>query len=201
MSLKQSRPLPLTAVKVQDGFFTPLQNLVREVVLPYQEQVLHDAVPGAVKSHAVENFRIAAGEAEGEFYGEIFQDSDVSKWLEAAAYSLTTHPDPELEARCDEVIALMEKAQEPDGYLDTYFMIYKPEYRFTNLEEGHEMYCAGHLTEAAVAYYQATGKDRLLKVAQKLCDLFLRILPSSTDTEAQAHNRPLALREHLHALQ
>lgn len=171
MSLKESRPLPLSAVDVNDDFFTPFQTRVREVVLPYQEQILHDAVPGAEKSHSIENYRIAAGESSGEYYGRVFQDTDVSKWLEAAAYSLAKHPDPQLEARCDEMIELVGRVQEPDGYLNTYFTIVHPEYRFQNLEEGHELYCAGHLTEAAVAYYQATGKTRLLEIAQKLCDL------------------------------
>ena len=75
------------------------------------------------KSHAIENFRIAAGLSEGEFYGMVFQDSDVAKWLEGVAYSLAVKPDNELEARADEIIDIIEKAQQPDGYLDTFFIV------------------------------------------------------------------------------
>lgn len=73
---------------VKDGFWSYFQELVSDVVIPYQEKILRDEIPGIEKSHAIENFRIAAGKAEGEFYGAVFQDSDLAKWLEAAAYSL-----------------------------------------------------------------------------------------------------------------
>lgn len=105
--------LKQTALK--DSFWTPYQKLVTDTVLPYQEKILNDEIPEAEKSHALVNFRIAAGMEEGEFYGMVFQDSDVAKWLEAAAYSLQVHPDPELERRVDDVISIVEKAQQPDG--------------------------------------------------------------------------------------
>lgn len=100
----------------------------------------------------------------------VFQDSDVAKWLEAVAYSLVVHPDAELEKRADEVIETIEKAQQEDGYLNTYFTIKEPEHRWQNLQECHELYCAGHMMEAAVAYYDATGKDKLLKVMERMAD-------------------------------
>jgi len=170
MIRKVNTPLALQNVTIKDGFFTPVQTLVREVVIPYQEQILHDAVPGVEKSHAIENFRIAAGDAEGEFYGMVFQDSDVAKWLEAVGYSLANHPDAELEARADEIIDLVGRAQLEDGYLNTYFTIKEPEHRWMNLMECHELYCAGHMIEAGVAYYEGTGKRALLDICCKLAD-------------------------------
>ena len=129
-----------------------MQELVRHVVIPYQEQILHDEIPGVEKSHAIENFEIAAGDKQGEFYGMVFQDSDVGKWLEAVAYSLAVEPDPELEARADAIIDVIGRAQQEDGYLNTYFTVKEPEHRWQNLMECHELYCAGHLIEGAVAY-------------------------------------------------
>jgi DUF1680 family protein len=100
----------------------------------------------------------------------IFWDSDGAKWIEAAAYSLTTHPDAALEAQADAVIDLIAAAQQPDGYLNVYFTVVEPEKRWTNLRDWHELYCAGHLIEAAVAYFQATGKRKLLDVLCRYAD-------------------------------
>ena len=108
---------------------------------------------------------------ENSFYGFVFQDSDFSKWIEAAAYSLIAHPDPELEATADEAIDIVCAAQRENGYLDTYYIINGMDKAFTNLRDHHELYCFGHLAEGAVAYYQATGKDKLLKAACRFADL------------------------------
>lgn len=165
----------LRQVRIQDRFWKPRQNLVRDVMLPYQYAVMNDEVPGAEPSHALENFRIAAGLAQGEFYGMVFQDSDVYKWLEAAAYILAKEDHPELEKTADEVIDLIAAAQQPDGYLNTYFTVAEPEGRWRNLREEHELYCAGHLIEAAVAYYEATGKGKVLDVACRFADYISQI--------------------------
>lgn len=164
------KKIDLKAVKINDAFWTPRQELIRKVVIPYQEDILNDRVPGIERSHAINNFRIAAGLEEGEFYGMVFQDSDVAKWLEGVAYSLSVHSDPELEARADAVIDAIKKAQQPDGYLDTYFILKEPEHKWQNLQECHELYCAGHMMEAAAAYYEATGKRTLLETAERLAD-------------------------------
>ena len=103
----------------------------------------------------------------GSFYGMVFQDSDVAKWLEAAAYSLGQCPNPALEREVDSVVELLAQVQQEDGYLNSYFTVKEPERKWTNLQEAHELYCAGHLMEAACAYYEATGKDRLLKIMEK----------------------------------
>lgn len=160
---------------VTDGFFGRYRKLVKDVVLPYQENALNDRIEGAEKSHCIENFRMAAeklrtGSCDGEFYGMVFQDSDVAKWLEGAAYSLAQNPDPELEKRCDEIIELIGSAQHEDGYLNTYFTVKEPDKRWTNLHEAHELYCAGHMIEAAVAYAECTGKARLLEIMCGMAD-------------------------------
>jgi len=157
-------------VKINDPFWSKYDALVRDVVIPYQRDVLNDNVADAEPSSAIRNFRIAAGEEVGEYYGMVFQDSDVAKWLEAVAYSLENHPNPELEKEADEIIDLIGRAQQPDGYLNTYFIINGLDKRWTNLHECHELYCAGHMIEAAVAYYEATGKRKLLDIVCKFAD-------------------------------
>ena len=158
--------MDLKDIKIEDPFWGHMQELVTDVVIPFQEGVLNDRQPGVEKSHAIENFKIAAGLSQGEFYGMVFQDSDVAKWLEGVAYSLIIKPDAALEKRADDIIDIIAAAQQPDGYLNTYFTIKEPEHRWQNLLECHELYCAGHMMEAAVAYYEATGKDKLLKVME-----------------------------------
>lgn len=156
----------LSRTDVSGGFFGDIVRRVREEMLPFQWKALNDEVGGA-KSHCIENFRIAAGQSQGEFYGYVFQDSDVAKWLEAVAYQLSARPDAALEKLADDVIELIGAAQQPDGYLDTYFICTGLENRWTNLRDKHELYCAGHMLEAAVAYAQATGKPRFLEIMQK----------------------------------
>lgn len=160
---------------MQTGFFKRYEDLVIHEVIPYQEKALRDEIDGAEKSHAIENFTMAAqviatGHSEGEFYGMVFQDSDVYKWLEAVAYSLRIHPDAALEARADELIALIGLAQHADGYLNTYFTVKAPDKRWTNLQEAHELYCAGHMIEAAVAFAESAGKTQLLDIARRMAD-------------------------------
>lgn len=160
----------LHKLTVSDPFLGQYQRLVRDVVIPYQWDALNDRIPEADPSHAIENFRIAAKRQSGEFYGMVFQDSDVAKWLEAVAWSLCQKPDPELEKTADDVIALVAAAQCADGYLNTYFTVKAPQERWNNLAECHELYCAGHMIEAGVAFFQATGKRHLLEVVCRLAD-------------------------------
>lgn len=167
--MKKQQQLNIHDYHPGNGFIHHYQTLVKDVMIPYQYDVLHDQAEGAEKSHVVENFIHAAQALEGKdtgdgFYGMVFQDSDAAKWLEAAAYSLNLSPDPNLECKADQLIQQIAAAQDSDGYLDTYFTIKDHEKRWTNLLEGHELYCSGHMMEAAVAYYEATGKDALLNV-------------------------------------
>ncbi|MDO4336809.1 MAG: glycoside hydrolase family 127 protein [Eubacteriales bacterium] len=170
--MKVQRQIPQNAYHADDSFLGRYQKLIKQEVIPYQYQVLCDQAEGAEKSHVVANFINAGKALRGEnpgdgFYGMVFQDSDAAKWLEAVAYSLTIFPDQELETTADQLIELIAQAQDTDGYLNTRFTIKDRDKRWTNLLEGHELYCAGHMMEAACAYYEATGKDRLLKVMQK----------------------------------
>ncbi|MBM7567743.1 glycoside hydrolase family 127 protein [Paenibacillus sacheonensis] len=164
------KPSSSMEVRVRDGFWNRFTELVRKTVIPYQWEALNDRIPGAEPSYAIRNFRIAAGLEEGKYGGMVFQDSDVAKWLEAVGYSLADRRDPELERIADEVIDLIALAQHENGYLNTYFTIKDPGKQWTNLYEAHELYCAGHMMEAAVAYYQATGKRKLLDVMRKFAD-------------------------------
>jgi DUF1680 family protein len=163
------RPAPVNAVRLEDGFWSPRLAINREFTLPAQRRQCEE-------TGRVDNFRRAAGRKQGEFAGLFFNDSDVYKWAEAAAWSLTTHPDPKLDADLDAVIAEIAAAQQPDGYLNSYFMFAREKERFTNLKDMHEIYCAGHLIQAAVAHRRATGKTTFLDVACRLadhlCDVF-----------------------------
>jgi hypothetical protein len=118
----------------------------------------------------IRNFAIAGKLEEGKHKGLLFDDSDVYKVLEGIAYTLSSERDAELEKRTDAIIDKIAAAQQSDGYLNTYYTLVKPQERWKNIRGGHELYCAGHLIEAAVAYHQATGKRNLLDVAIKLAD-------------------------------
>ena len=166
--------LALPKIRFERGFLAGRARLVRDVVIPYQWEALNDRIPGAERSGTVSNFQIAAGEKQGEFYGYWFQDSDLAKWLEAASYRLATHPDAALEAELDGIIAIIAKAQQPDGYLDTYVQVKEPHMRWKNLFEYHELYIAGHFIEAGVAHFEATGKRSLLDVVAKLANMIER---------------------------
>src|SRR5438046_2297338 len=137
------RPVPLGAVRLQDHFWAPRIAINREVTLPAQLKQCEE-------TGRVDNFRRASGKKQTEFQGIYFNDSDIYKWAEAAAYALATHPDPRLEADLDGVIKEIADAQEEDGYLNTYFTFERTKDRFTNLKDMHEIYCAGHLIQAAV---------------------------------------------------
>lgn len=165
----------LNNFRMGPGFCKRLETLAIEETIPYLEHALRDDVEGAEKSHAVENFRLAAqktetGRSDGEFYGMVFQDSDVAKWLEAAAYSLLHRPDAALLARVRELVSLIGRAQQEDGYLNTYFTVKEPDKKWHNLREAHELYCAGHMMEAAVALSECAGETQLLHIMRRMAD-------------------------------
>ena len=196
----QSRPLSLRDIQITDKFWSKETELVRTEVLPYQWNALNDRIPDAAPSYCMHNFRAAGrknrrrkalGTAfseprftkqgwvflpddpkspDDQFYGFVFQDSDFYKWIEAVGYSLTQHPDPELEALADEAVETVCQAQLENGYLDTLYILSGTDKIFTNLRDHHELYCLGHLAEGAVAYYEATGKTRLLDAACRYAD-------------------------------
>ncbi len=147
---------------IDDPFWTPHIQVNRENTLPQ------------VYSFCEQTGRIDAlrltWKPGMEPVPHIFWDSDVAKWIEAASYSLATHYDAAMDAQVDEVVRLIVAAQQPDGYLNSYFTVVEPEKRWTNLRDWHELYCAGHLIEAAVAHFQATGKRTLLDTMCRYAD-------------------------------
>ncbi|NPV06893.1 MAG: glycoside hydrolase family 127 protein [Anaerolineae bacterium] len=156
------RPVPLHSVALSDTFWAPRQEITRRVTLPVE--LRHCRATGRIDAFRLE---WRPGQPNPP---HMFWDSDVAKWVEAAAYSLATHPDPELERALDEVVELIVSAQQPDGYLNVHFTVVEPDKRWTNLRDWHELYCAGHLMEAAVAHKQATGKDTLLEALCRYAD-------------------------------
>jgi len=157
------RPLSLSAVRLTDTFWEPRRQINCTRTLPSQYQQ-------CAETGRLDNFRRAAGLSHGAFQGRFFNDSDVYKWLEAAAWTLATVPDTRLQALVDEAIALIAAAQDTDGYLNTYFTGERIPERWTNLAVMHEFYCAGHLIQAAVAHHRATGSRALLDVAIRFAD-------------------------------
>ena len=184
--MQTQKQIPVTSYKAS-GFTEKYQDIVHTEVIPYQYSVLWDKADGAEKSHVAANFINAAKALRGEdtedgFYGMIFQDSDAYKWLEAAAYAVADKPDENLERQADGLIDLIADAQDKDGYLNTFFTVKDTEKRWTNLLEGHELYCSGHLIEAACAYYEATGKRKLLDVAVKNAEcIYDRFVTQNTE--------------------
>ncbi|MBQ6239790.1 MAG: glycoside hydrolase family 127 protein [Firmicutes bacterium] len=169
------KTVPMEQVEVRDSFWNRYMEVVRTSMIPYQWKALHDEVEGATPSYCIHNFLVAAGLKEGKHGGYVFQDSDLAKWIEAASYSLIHHPDAVLEKDLDDLIELIGKAQQPDGYLDTYYIITGLDKRFTDLQNNHELYCCGHMLEAAIAFYRATGKRSLLDIMLRFVDLIDRM--------------------------
>ncbi|MCL2867721.1 MAG: glycoside hydrolase family 127 protein [Clostridia bacterium] len=166
--------IPLHSVKITDPFWTHMQRLIHDVVLPFQWEALNGRVEDDAPGCALQNFRIAAGLQEGRRQGVVFLDSDVYKWLEAAAYSLAIQPNAELLTKTEEAIELIGLSQQADGYINTYYTLVEPDMRFRNLTDGHELYCAGHLFEAAAAYFEATGRRAILDIASRFADYLVR---------------------------
>lgn len=163
MVKRKYTPVPFTDVKLDDGFWAPRIEVNRTVTL----QVEYDQCKSTGRIDALDP---AWQPGPGQGPRHVFYDSDVAKWMEAAAYSLAAHPDPEVEKKLDGVIDLIGKTQMPDGYMNSYFVHVEPTKRWTNLRDLHELYCAGHLMEASVAYFQATGKRKFLDIMCRYAD-------------------------------
>lgn len=154
-------------VQINGGFWGQRLEMNATLALEHQWQQLE-------ASACIQNFRLTARQAEGFREGWFFADSDAYKWLDAAARTLAHQPTPTLQQRVEDFIALLEKAQTPDGYLYTYNQLHFPNLRWQNLQLEHECYCLGHLIEAGVSHYAATGKTHLLAIAQRAADLLAR---------------------------
>jgi DUF1680 family protein len=157
-------PIPFTDVRIHDRFWQPRQEANVRVTVPHSLKQLDAAGNYLVMRLAAE------GKREG-YKGLIFTDSDLYKVLEGVSYTLGTHPNPALDKRMDEIIALVAAAQLKNGYINTWHQVNRPGVVFANLRDNHELYCAGHLIEAAVAHHKATGKRNLLDIALRFAEL------------------------------
>jgi len=160
---RRLEPVPFTQVKLTDAFWAPRLETNRTETVPHDFEKCE-------QTGRLSNFAKAAGRMEGDFEGIYFNDSDVYKVVEGAAYSLAAHPDPKLEKYLDDLIATFAAAQRDNGYLNTYYILKEPEKKWSNLAKMHELYCAGHMFEAAVAHWRATGKRAFLDVATRFAD-------------------------------
>ena len=161
------RSLPLSQIRLTDPFWTNWQKTLVDSTLPAIYKQLEE-------THRLSNFRRAAGLEEGGFEGKFwFDDSDVYKYLEAAAYGLAIKKSPVVRKQVDDTISLVLAAQQPDGYLNTFFQLKHPDLKYRNLHTMHEMYCGGHFIEAAVAFAESLGEKKLLVGAIKYADHLL----------------------------
>jgi DUF1680 family protein len=174
------RPVDARGVVIRDGLLADRQRVNREVTLLRGAEELE-------RAGTLDNFRIAAGRASGERRGMVFSDTDVYKWLEALAWELGREPSPELERLARGTTELVAAAQEPDGYLNTWGQVADPTWRWTELEQGHELYCAGHLFQAAVAFARTTGDTTLLDVSGRFADLIDRVFCDGVETRTDGH--------------
>lgn len=167
MAFVNLNPVGFQNVNIADGFW-------RKRIHAVSTETAWTCIDECEKTHRIDNFRRAGGLQEGGFEGIFFNDSDVYKVLEGVAYVLMTERDEKLEAKADEIIDAICAAQQPDGYLYTYFTLNTPENRWVDMDH-HEAYCLGHMIEGAIAYAQATGKDKWLKVACRAVDQMMKV--------------------------
>ncbi|HTU19421.1 MAG TPA: beta-L-arabinofuranosidase domain-containing protein [Gemmataceae bacterium] len=172
--------VPFQDVKITDGFWGRRIHTNRTATI---EANLHQCeITGRIR-----NFAIAGKLEEGKHRGLLYDDSDVYKVLEGIAYTLSSVRNVQLKKRADAIIDKIAAAQQPDGYLNTYYTLVKPKERWKNIQHGHELYCAGHLIEAAVAYHQATDKRKLLDVAVRLADHIDRTFGPGKNVDTSGH--------------
>jgi len=176
------QPVPFTSVEVDDKFWSPRMKTNRETTVGY-------CFDKCEETKRIANFEVAGGLKEGGFTGIYFNDSDVFKVIEGAAYTLALHPDPELDKYLDDLIAKIAAAQEDDGYLYSARTIGDPKYkypghdgdRWSHLGHGHELYNVGHMYEAAVEHWRVTGKRSFIDVATKNADLVCKVFGPGPD--------------------
>ncbi|HKY55856.1 MAG TPA: beta-L-arabinofuranosidase domain-containing protein, partial [Anaerolineales bacterium] len=167
-------------VQIMDSFWSPRLEVNAQKAIFHQWKQLE-------ATRCIDNFRLAAGEKDGFREGWFFSDSDAYKWLDAASRIYALHPDPNLISLMDSFIALLTRAQMPDGYLFTYNQLHFPNQRWVNLQIEHELYCHGHLIEAGVSHYEATGRRDLLDLCIKAADLLVRYFLNTSNNKTCGH--------------
>jgi len=174
------RTLPLDEVSLGEGFWYRRQVVNRQASLYHGYEHLE-------RAGNFHNLKLTTGRVGGGYRGMVFADSDVYKWLEAASYELAARPDSDLRRMAEYAIDLVEAAQGNDGYVNSYWQVVQPGRRWEDLTHGHEMYCAGHLIQAAVAYDRATGNARLLSVARRFADYIHLVFGPDKRTGTPGH--------------
>jgi DUF1680 family protein len=167
--------VPFTDVHFDDAFWSPRLKTNREISIPHNFKWCED-------TGRFTNFAKAAKLLDGNFQGIYFNDSDVYKLLEGIAYSLADHPDPALEKKADAIIAWIAASQQHNGYLNSYFTLKEPDKKWTTIWM-HELYCCGHMIEAAVAWKRATGNDSLLNITEKFVDHIIDVFGPEKKTK------------------
>jgi len=162
------KPVSFVNVNINDNFWSKRQQINREISIHHQHQMLEG-------DFHIDNFRVASGLKKGVQRGEFYFDSDLYKWLEAACYILNIYSDPGLEAKVNEVVDLIKKSQTKDGYINTFYSTRFIEKRFTNIYLMHELYCAGHLIQAAISHHHATKSQVMINVAIKFANLLVSL--------------------------
>ncbi|MCY3914067.1 MAG: glycoside hydrolase family 127 protein [Chloroflexi bacterium] len=157
------QPVPIGAVWIGDGFWRGWLDRLYDVTLPAQHAQCE-------ATGRLDNIRRVSGRVDAPFRGRYYDESDVYKWLEAASWALAGREDRRLRAQVDALVDDIAAAQQPDGYLHTYFALERADQRYTDLINKHELYCAGHLIQAGIAHHRATGAETLLHVAVRLAD-------------------------------
>jgi DUF1680 family protein len=174
------KELSASKVTIQDPFWSPKLEINAKVSIFHQWDELE-------KCGCIDNFRIVAGEKEGFREGWVFADSDAYKWLDAAARIYANVPDPKLKSLMDELIRLLAKTQMADGYIYTYNQFHFPGQRWVNMQIEHELYCLGHMIEAAVSHHDATGETSALEIATKAADLLVREFLDGPPEKTEGH--------------
>ena len=161
------KTVPVGAVTIHDGFWSPRRKVNVERSIPTLLELLE-------QNGVVDNFRRVSGRKKVDRKGPLYTDSDLYKWMEAVAFVLQSEDRPELRSTMDRLIDEAVAAQEPSGYLNTYYVDDRTSKRWSEMDRGHELYCLGHLLQGAIAYYRAGGNRRLLDAGIKFVDYLLR---------------------------
>ncbi|HSB01066.1 MAG TPA: beta-L-arabinofuranosidase domain-containing protein, partial [Anaerolineales bacterium] len=172
--------LPRDAIQIQNGFWLERQNINHRISLKHAYAMLN-------KAGNLHNLKMAAGLETGKYCGMNFSDENVYKWLEALGWELGRAPDDELQILADEVISLLAAAQQPNGYLNSYYQVVEPERKWSDLDFSHELYCAGHLLQAAIAFKRAVADERLLEIACRFVEHIEAIFGPGKNEEACGH--------------
>ena len=185
--MRRYSPVPFNEVSVEGSFWRERLDTVLTRTIPsqYRQLELHGLLELLKVPQPVPPLRIPRG--RHNFTTQIFWDSDVGKWIEAASYALSHRRDATIEAEIDEITEWLAKAQLPDGYLNCWYIGREIDKRWTNLRDNHELYCAGHMLEGAIAYFRATGRRRLLDIMEKYVDHIATVFGPGAD---QKHGYP-----------